>query len=82
MIEIEVDGIGLLEDELSVGNLIKVRFVTENIQEDNPDTQSNEERSGYYLIQNCRHVFTRERHDAVLMICKVAESSIVTTPEG
>ena len=82
MIEIEVDGIGLLEDELSVGNLIKVRFVTENIQEDNPDTQSNEERSGYYLIQNCRHVFTRERHDAVLMICKVAENSIVTTPEG
>jgi hypothetical protein len=76
MLEIEVDGIGILEDELSVGDIIRVRFVTENL-ESKTLTGSNTERSGYYLIQNCRHIFTRERHDAILMICKVAQSEIV-----
>ena len=76
MLEIEVDGIGILEDELSVGDIIKVRFVTEDL-ESKTLTGSNLERSGYYLIQNCRHIFTRERHDAVLMICKVAQTDIV-----
>ena len=76
MLEIEVDGIGILEDELSVGDIIKVRFVTSDL-ESKTLTGSNTERSGYYLIQNCRHIFTRERHDAILMICKVAQSDIV-----
>ena len=76
MLEIEVDGIGILEDELSVGDIIKVRFVTENL-ESKTLTGSNIERSGYYLIQNCRHIFTRERHDAILMISKVAQIDIV-----
>ena len=76
MLEIEVDGIGILEDELSVGDIIKVRFVTSDL-ESKTLTGSDTERSGYYLIQNCRHIFTRERHDAVLMICKVAQTDIV-----
>jgi len=76
MLEIEVDGIGILEDELSVGDVIKVRFVTEDLTSKTL-TGSNKERSGYYLIQNCRHIFSRERHDAILMICKVAQSEIV-----
>lgn len=76
MLEIEVDGIGMLEDELSAGDIIKVRFVTEDLTSKTL-TGSNTERSGYYLIQNCRHIFTRERHDAILMICKVAQSEII-----
>ena len=76
MLEIEVDGVGILEDELSVGNVIKVHFLTEDTASDTL-TGSNTERSGYYLIQNCRHIFDRERHDAVLMICKVAQTDIV-----
>jgi hypothetical protein len=76
MLEIEVDGIGILEDELSVGDVIRVRFVTEDLTSKTL-TGSNKERSGYYLIQNCRHIFSRERHDAILMICKVAQSEIV-----
>ena len=76
MIEITVDGIGILEDKLSVGDVIKVRFVTEDLTS-NTISGSNLERSGYYLIQNCRHIFNRERHDAVLLISKVAELIIV-----
>ena len=76
MLEIEVDGIGILEDELSVGDIIKVRFVTEDLSSTTL-TGSNTERSGYYLIQNCRHIFNRERHDAVLMICKIAQADIL-----
>ena len=76
MLEIEVDGVGILEDELSVGNVIKVHFLTEDLSSTTL-TGSNTERSGYYLIQNCRHIFDRERHDAVLMICKVAQTDIV-----
>ena len=75
-LEIEVDGIGILEDELSVGDIIKVRFVTEDLSSTTL-TGSNTERSGYYLIQNCRHIFSRERHNAILMICKVAQTNIV-----
>jgi hypothetical protein len=75
MLEIEVDGIGILEDVLSVGDIIKVRFVTEDLSSTTL-TGSNTERSGYYLIQNCRHIFNRERHDAVLMICKIAQDGI------
>ena len=76
MLEIVVDGIGILEDKLSVGDIIKVQFVTEDT-ESKALGGSNLERSGYYLIQNCRHIFERERHDAVLMICKVAQTEIV-----
>ena len=76
MLEIEVDGIGILEDVLSVGDIIKVRFVTEDLSSTTL-TGSNTERSGYYLIQNCRHIFNRERHDAVLMICKIAQADIL-----
>ena len=75
MIEIMVDGIGILEDKLSVGDIIKVQFVTEDT-ESKALGGSNLERSGYYLIQNCRHIFETERHDAVLMICKVAQTKI------
>jgi len=76
MIEIMVDGIGILEDKLSVGDIIKVQFVTEDT-DSKALGGSNLERSGYYLIQNCRHIFADERHDAVLMICKVAQTKIV-----
>jgi len=75
-LEIETDGIGILEDKLSVGDIIKVRFVTEDTASKTL-TGSNEERSGFYLIQNCRHIFSRERHNAILMICKVAQTNIV-----
>ena len=76
MIEIMVDGIGILEDKLSVGDIIKVQFVTEDT-ESRALGGSNLERSGYYLIQNCRHIFAEERHDVVLMICKVAQTEII-----
>ena len=76
MLEITIDGFGILEDRLSVGDVIRVRFATEDL-DSRTLSSSNLERSGFYLIQNCRHLFSRERHDAVLLISKVVDTDIV-----
>jgi len=75
MLEINIDGIGLLEDRLSVGDIIRIRFLTSDTERD-AEINEGTERSGYYLIQNCRHIFTRERHNAVLFVSKIAASDI------
>jgi len=76
MLEIDIDGIGLLEEEISVGDVIKVRFLISDT-DTSVDVGSNTERSGFYLIQSVRHIFGIERHNAVLFISKVAEIDIV-----
>ena len=76
MLEINIDGIGLLEEKLSVGDIIKVRFLSADTDPDVP-VGSNTERSGFYLIQSVRHIFGIERHNAVVFISKVAETDIV-----
>ena len=76
MLEINIDGIGLLEEKLSVGDIIKVRFLSADTDPDVP-VGSNTERGGFYLIQSVRHIFGIERHNAVVFISKVAETDIV-----
>ena len=60
----------------SVGDIIKVRFLSADTDPDVP-VGSNTERSGFYLIQSVRHIFGIERHNAVVFISKVAETDIV-----
>jgi hypothetical protein len=76
MLEINIDGVGLLEDKLSVGDIIKINFLTADTGT-GIDVGSNTQRSGFYLIQSCRHIFGIERHNAVLFISKIAETDIV-----
>lgn len=75
-IDITVTGITLLKEKLGVGDIIELVFKTSNT--DNfSEVNSNTERSGYYLIQACRHIMKGSVHDAVLSVCKVAETKIV-----
>ena len=74
-LSVTVDGIGVLEDQLSVGDVIKVNFLTADT-ENYATSGSNTERSGFYLIQKTRHIF-RGGHNVVLSICKVAQTDIV-----
>ena len=74
-LSVTVDGVGILEDQLSVGDIIKVNFLTADT-ENYTTSASSIERSGFYLIQKTRHIFG-SRHNVVLSICKVAQTDTV-----
>ena len=74
-LSVTVDGVGILEDQLSVGDIIKVNFLTADT-ENYTTSASSIERSGFYLIQKTRHIFG-SRHNVVLSICKVAQTETV-----
>lgn len=77
MIDITVSGVSLMKDKLSVGDVIELVFKnsdTENYEA----AENNLERSGYYLIHCCRHIFKGPDHSSILTLSKVRDTNLVS----
>lgn len=74
-IDIVVSGQTFLDSTINktIGNLIKIRFLNNNLDQNTNDVKENEDKtkSGKHLIYAARHIIRKERYDVVLSCVKL-----------
>lgn len=72
-IDITVSGLALFLGKVTVGDMIRVNFLTSDVKLDNINDESSFDlsKSGDYMIQKTRHVFKQTEHNVTLTITKL-----------
>lgn len=74
VLDVTLSGYNVFAEELSPGDVIKLNFDTQNVDDDGADTgQIDERTSGFYLILNSRNIFNGTKHRTIFSCAKVAD---------
>lgn len=78
-INISVNGLDFIDGEANstIGNSIKIQFLTSEIDSKTQQNKIDNKKSGDYLIYSARHMFKNERYDILLGCTKLANSEIL-----
>ena len=75
ILDVTVTGYNVMGEELGVGDIVKLLFNTQMVDETGMDGNLKDERtSGYYLILKTRHIFTDNTHRVVMSCAKVLDT--------
>lgn len=74
ILDVTLSGYNIMEEKLSPGDVIKLNFDTQNVDDDGASTSKFDERtSGFYLILSGRHIFNGSKHRVIFSCAKVAD---------
>lgn len=71
MMEVTVPGAGFLISQASVGDIIRIQVLADNVNNESSTDKFDSLRSGDFLIYNVRHNFRDTRHDVSMTVCKL-----------
>lgn len=71
MFEVTVPGAGFIISKASVGDIIRINVVADNVNNDKSSEKFDRLRSGDFLIYSARHTFKDTRHDVAMSVCKL-----------
>ena len=75
VLDVTITGHNVMGEKLSVGDVIKLTFNTQIVDDAGTKGKVKDERtSGYYLILKSRHIFTNNTHRVVMSCSKVLDS--------
>lgn len=76
MLNIVVPGVGIIHSKVSVGDTIKVNFLSSNSSNDSLDTETltDKNKSGNYMIYSTRHTFRDTKHFVSMAITKLTKN--------
>ena len=71
MYEVTVPGTGFIISKASVGDIVRINVLADNVDNENSTEKLDRLRSGDFLIYNTRHTFKQTRHDVAMTVCKL-----------
>ena len=74
MYELTVPGTGFLISQASVGDIVNLKVLSDEVSTDKKENVYDTVKSGDFLIYNVRHTFKDTRHDTVMTVCKLTRS--------
>lgn len=71
MYEVTVPGTGFIISKASVGDIVRINVLSDNVNAEDSIEKLDRLRSGDFLIYNIRHTFKNTRHDVAMTVCKL-----------
>jgi hypothetical protein len=71
MFEVTVHGAGFMIAKASVGDIVRINVLSDDINASTTKNNFDSLRSGDFMIYNVRHTFKDTRHDVAMTVCKL-----------